>query len=55
MKDNDAATEWAVDYLESHDCRLVTIQKIVEPAHSIVKKISTSQPSLQKMINIIAF
>ena len=43
MKDNDAATKWAVDYLESHDCRLITIQKIVEPAHSIVKKISTSQ------------
>ena len=43
MKYNDVATQWAVDYLESHDCRLITIQKIVEPAHSIVKKISTSQ------------
>lgn len=43
MKNNDAAIQWAVDYLESHDCRLVAIQKIVEPAHSIVNKISTSQ------------
>ncbi|NCT57097.1 MAG: phosphotransferase [Legionella sp.] len=43
MKNNDLATQWAVDYLESHDCRLVAINKIVEPAHSIVKKISTSQ------------
>ncbi|CEG57791.1 aminoglycoside phosphotransferase family protein [Legionella fallonii] len=43
MKNNDAATQWALDYLESHDCKLVAIQKIVEPAHSIVKKISTSQ------------
>lgn len=43
MKNNDAATQWAIDYLESHHCRLIAIQKIVEPAHSIVKKISTSQ------------
>lgn len=43
MKDNDAATQWAVDYLKFHDCMLVAIEKIVEPAHSIVKKISTSQ------------
>jgi len=32
MKNNDLATQWAVDYLESHDCRLVAINKIVEPA-----------------------
>ena len=43
MKNNDTATQWAVDYLESHHCRLITIQKIVEPAHSIVSKINTSQ------------
>ncbi|STO21996.1 Uncharacterised protein [Fluoribacter dumoffii] len=36
MKNNDAAIQWAVDYLESNDCRLVSVQKIVEPAHSIV-------------------
>lgn len=36
MKNNDAATQWAVDYLASHDCKLVAIQKIVEPAHSIL-------------------
>ncbi len=43
MKNNDAAIQWAVDYLESNDCKLVSIQKIVEPAHSIVNKINTSQ------------
>ncbi|CZJ02507.1 aminoglycoside phosphotransferase family protein [Legionella pneumophila] len=43
MKNNDAAIQWAVDYLESNDCRLVSVQKIVEPAHSIVNKINTSQ------------
>lgn len=43
MKNNDAVTQWAVDYLESHRCSVIAIQKIVEPAHSIVSKISTSQ------------
>ncbi|QMT59758.1 phosphotransferase [Legionella sp. PC997] len=43
MKNNDAATQWAVNYLEAHDYKLVAIQKIVEPAHSIVKKINTSK------------
>lgn len=43
MKNNDAATQWAVDYLESHNCKLISIHKIVEPAHSIVSKIITSQ------------
>jgi hypothetical protein len=43
MKNNDEATRWAVDYLESHFGRLIAIQTIVEPAHSIVKKINTSQ------------
>lgn len=42
MKNNDAAIQWAVDYLESHNCKLVAIQKVVEPAHSIVNKINTS-------------
>ena len=43
MKNDNAAIQWAVDYLESHHCRLIAIQKIVEPAHSIVSKINTSQ------------
>lgn len=43
MKNNAAATQWAVDYLESHDCRLIAIRKVVEPAYSIVHKINTSQ------------
>lgn len=43
MKNDNAAIKWAVDYLESHDCILEVIQKIVEPAHSIVNKISTSE------------
>lgn len=43
MKNNEAAKQWAVRYLESQDCRLVAIQNIVEPAHSIVNKISTSE------------
>jgi hypothetical protein len=34
-KDNDAATKWAVDYLESHDLQT--------DSHSIVIKINTSQ------------
>ncbi|QRN03495.1 phosphotransferase [Legionella sp. MW5194] len=43
MKNSNAAIQWAVDYLESHHYRLIAIQKIVEPAHSIVSKINTSQ------------
>ncbi|HAU1304124.1 TPA: aminoglycoside phosphotransferase family protein [Legionella pneumophila] len=43
MKDNELATQWALDYLQSHDCRIVTVQKIVEPANSIVIKINTSR------------
>ena len=42
MKSNNEATQWAVNYLESHHCKLISIEKIVEPAHSIVHKIKTS-------------
>lgn len=64
MKDNNAATKWAVDYLEAHDTRLIAIQTIAERAHSVVKKISTSQgvfylkqtpPALFIEHNIISF
>lgn len=43
MKNNDPATQWAMDYLESYNYSLLTIQKIAETAYSTVTKINTSQ------------
>lgn len=39
MKNNDAAIQWAVDYLESNGCRLVSVQKALAGGVSSAKAI----------------
>lgn len=43
MNNDNAAIQWATDYLRSRHCKVIALEKAAEPAHSIVTKITTSQ------------